>query len=111
MLVDLHQQFDILSLGEAGFQLAVVDALASNADHYWIVIIAFFTSCSNPGHKLEQLKARQISADKENDYHKFLFKELDDAGLKENEFEEAEILLKRQGHSEAIKTVLTRNTC
>src|SRR5450755_2323219 len=30
MLVDLHQQFDILSLGEAGFQLAVVDALASN---------------------------------------------------------------------------------
>ncbi len=32
MLVDLHQQFDILSLGDAGFQLAVVDALASNAN-------------------------------------------------------------------------------
>ncbi len=31
MLVDLHQQFDILSLGETGFQLAVVDALSSNA--------------------------------------------------------------------------------
>jgi DNA repair protein RecN (Recombination protein N) len=31
LLVDLHQQFDILALGEAGFQLDVVDALASNA--------------------------------------------------------------------------------
>ena len=30
LLVDLHQQFDILALGEAGFQLDVVDALASN---------------------------------------------------------------------------------
>ena len=30
LLVDLHQQFDILALGEAGFQLAVVDALAGN---------------------------------------------------------------------------------
>ena len=32
LLVDLHQQFDILSLGEADFQLAVVDALAGNAN-------------------------------------------------------------------------------
>src|SRR5664279_5083734 len=31
LLVDMHQQFDILSVGEAGFQLAVVDALAANA--------------------------------------------------------------------------------
>jgi DNA repair protein RecN (Recombination protein N) len=56
---------------------------------------------------LEQLKAKQIAADKENDYNKFLFDELEEAALKENEFEEAEILLKRQGHSEAIKSILT----
>ena len=31
LLVDLHQQFDIHSVGEAGFQLAVMDALAANA--------------------------------------------------------------------------------
>ncbi len=57
--------------------------------------------------QLEQLKSRQATADRENDYHKFLFNELEEAGLKENEFEEAEILLKRQSHSEAIKTALT----
>ena len=56
--------------------------------------------------QLETIKAKQAAADKENDYHKFLFNELEEAALKENEFEEAEILLKRQSHSEAIKTVL-----
>lgn len=106
MLVDLHQQFDILSLGDAGFQLAVVDALALNAgtlDFYH----SLFHKLQQSRMQLEQLKARQVSADKENDYHKFLFNELKEAGLKENEFEEAEILLKRQAHSEGIKTVLT----
>ncbi len=106
MLVDLHQQFDILSLGEAGFQLAVVDALALNAgtlDLYH----SLFHQLQQSRTQLGQLKARQVSADKENDYHKFLFNELEEAGLKENEFEEAEIFIKRHAHSEGIKTVLT----
>lgn len=106
MLVDLHQQFDILSLGEAGFQLAVVDALAANATllgRYH----ALYQQLQQARVQLEQLKGRQATADRENDYHKFLYNELEEAGLKENEFEEAEILLKRQSHSEAIKTVLT----
>jgi DNA repair protein RecN (Recombination protein N) len=105
MLVDLHQQFDILSLGETGFQLAVVDALASNAkllNQYHLI----FQQLQKIRRELEELKAKQVAADKENDYNKFLFSELDEASLKENEFEEAEIQLKRQSHSEAIKSVL-----
>ena len=105
MLVDLHQQFDILSLAETGFQLAVVDALASNArllNQYRLV----FQQLQKGRQELEMLKAKQAAADKENDYNKFLFDELDEASLKENEFEEAEILLKRQSHSEAIKSAL-----
>jgi DNA repair protein RecN (Recombination protein N) len=105
MLVDLHQQFDILSLGETGFQLAVVDALSSNAkllNQYHLV----FLQLQKVRQELELLKAKQIAADKENDYNKFLFIELDEASLQENEFEEAEILLKRQSHSEAIKSAL-----
>ena len=106
MLVDLHQQFDILSLGETGFQLAVVDALSSNAkllNQYRLI----FLQLQKSRQELELLKAKQIAADKENDYNKFLFNELDEASLKENEFEEAEILLKRQSHSEAIKSALS----
>jgi DNA repair protein RecN (Recombination protein N) len=106
MLVDLHQQFDVLSLGETGFQLAVVDALSSNAkllNQYRLV----FLQLQKARQELEQLKAKQVAADKENDYNRFLFNELDEASLVENEFEEADILLKRQSHSEAIKSVLT----
>jgi DNA repair protein RecN (Recombination protein N) len=106
LLVDLHQQFDILSLGEAGFQLAVVDALAANANTL-IQYHLIFHQLQNAKRQLEQLRARQATADRESDYHKFLFNELEEAGLKENEFEEAEVLLKRQSHAEAIKNVLT----
>jgi DNA repair protein RecN (Recombination protein N) len=106
MLVDLHQQFDLLTLGDAGFQLAVVDALASNANML-VQYHTVFHQLQQVRIQLEQLKAKQATADKENDYHKFLFNELDEAGLKENEFEEAEVLLKLQSHSEAIKNVLT----
>jgi DNA repair protein RecN (Recombination protein N) len=105
MLVDLHQQFDILSLGETEFQLAVVDALSLNVkllNQYRII----FLQLQRNRQELEQLKAKQILADKENDYNKFLFNELDEASLKENEFEEAEIFLKRQSHAEAIKSAL-----
>src|SRR5450631_683546 len=93
LLVDLHQQFDVLSLGEAGFQLAVVDALASNAAtlaRYQLI----FRLLRQTQRELELLKEKQATADKESDYHKFLFSELDEASLKENEFEESEILLK-----------------
>jgi DNA repair protein RecN (Recombination protein N) len=106
LLVDLHQQFDILSLSEAGFQLAVVDVLADNGQ-----LLAgykkIFRQLQDSRKDLETLKNRQATANKENDYHKFLFNELDEASLKENEFEDAEQLLKRQGQSEAIKSVLT----
>lgn len=105
LLVDLHQQFDILSLGEAEFQLAVIDALAAHSDEL-AAYRMLFHQLHQGRQQLELLKSRQATADKENDYHKFLFRELEEAGLQENEFEEAEMLLKRHNHSEAIKTVL-----
>jgi DNA repair protein RecN (Recombination protein N) len=105
LLVDLHQQFDLLSLAESEFQLAVIDALAANAltlGKYK----SLFQQLQQVQKHLELLKSRQATADKENDYRAFLFNELEEAAFKENEFEDAEILLKRQSHSEAIKSVL-----
>jgi DNA repair protein RecN (Recombination protein N) len=105
LLVDLHQQFDILSVGEAGFQLEVVDALALNESllaRYYLL----FQQLQLSRRQLEELKLKQAVADKEYDYHHFLFRELEELSLKENEIEEAEILLKKQSHAEAIKSVL-----
>jgi DNA repair protein RecN (Recombination protein N) len=106
LLVDMHQQFDILSLGQSDFQLAVVDVLASNSN-LLTQYHSLFQQLQNSKRQLEELKLRQTRADKENDYHSFLFAELDEADLKENEFEETEIFLKRLNHAEAIKKALT----
>ena len=106
LLVDMHQQFDILSLGQSDFQLAVVDVLASNSN-LLTQYRSLFQQLQNSKRQLEELKLRQARADKENDYHSFLFAELDEAELKENEFEETEVFLKRLSHAEAIKKALT----
>jgi DNA repair protein RecN (Recombination protein N) len=95
----------VLSVGDAGFQLAVVDALALNESLLGRYRVLFQQLQSSRQH-LGQLKLKQAVADKEYDYHHFLFKELEEMGLKENEIEEAEILLKKQSHAEAIKSVL-----
>jgi len=106
MLVDLHQQFDLLSLREAGFQLSVVDALAAHAtqlNQYRLV----FQQLEHTKRHLEQLKTQQAKSDKENDYHQFLFSELDEVAMKENEFENLEAQLKLKSHAESIKNVLS----
>ena len=105
LLVDLHQQFDMQLVGEAGFQLKVVDALAVNAPllgRYRLL----FQQLQLSRRQLEELKLRQAMADKEYDYHHFLFQELEEMVLKEDEIEGAEVLLKKQSHAEAIKSVL-----
>lgn len=105
LLVDLHQQFDMQSVAEASFQLKVIDALADNASLLAQYRLLFQQLQLSRRH-LEELKSKQAVADKEHDYQQFLFNELEEAGFKENEFEEAEILLKKQSHAEAIKSVL-----
>ncbi len=105
LLVDLHQQFDVQSVANAGFQLEVVDALAANAsltDHYR----SLFQQLQICRRQLEELKLQQATADKEHDYQLFLFNELEQMGLKENEIEEAELQVKKQSHAEAIQSVL-----
>jgi DNA repair protein RecN (Recombination protein N) len=106
LLVDLHQQFDMMLLGESGFQLSVLDALAMHT-----TLLREYRQAYRElrllQKELESLKNRQAKADRENDYHKFLYSELEEAHLQENEFEKAESDLKLLSHSEAIKGALT----
>ncbi|MDP4130066.1 MAG: DNA repair protein RecN, partial [Bacteroidota bacterium] len=106
LLVDLHQQFDMMLLGESGFQMSVLDALAGHADLLREYRQAF-RQLLELQKELASLKIKQAQADKESDYQKFLYTELQEAGLQENEFEKAESTLKLLSHSEAIKGVLT----
>ena len=107
LLVDLHQQFDALQLGENDFQREVVDALAGNKNiigEYRIVYIEWKTIQQ----ELDDLKNQKKQFDKEADYNRFQFTELDEAGFRENELEETDAELKILNNSEGIKSVLSK---
>ncbi len=107
MLVDLHQQFDSLSLGESDFQRNVLDAVASNQEllHQYQ---QKFHEWQREKKELERLEDQKKQFEKESDYNKFLFKELEQANFKENELEGVETELKLLNNSEGIKNSLTR---
>lgn len=107
LLVDLHQQFDTLEIGETDFQREVVDALAGNQDvlqsyqslyHQW----------QNTKKQWESLKEQQLQFNKEADYQQFQYNELEEAGFKENELEEIDAELKMLSNAEGIKTMLDK---
>jgi len=101
-LVDLHQQFDTLTLGEAAFQKNVLDALAGNAALLQS-LRDIFEKYSAAKKELEALQLQQTNANKEADYHRFLFEELETLSLKENELEQLDTELKLLSNAENIK--------
>ena len=107
LLVDLHQQFDTLQLGENDFQRQVLDALAGHTDLLYEYQLAF-SQLKTFQKEYEELKLQKQQFDKEADYNRFQFAELKDVGLKENELEEIEAELKMLNNAEGIKIVLLK---
>ncbi len=107
LLVDLHQQFDTLELTQHDFQREVLDALAGHAallDEY----TAIFRQWQQVKKELEELKARKQQFDREADYNQFQYKELEEAGFKENELENIDGELKMLSNAEGIKSTLSK---
>ncbi|RYD74913.1 MAG: DNA repair protein RecN [Sphingobacteriales bacterium] len=105
LLVDLHQQFDTLELGSESFQRQVMDALAENAKLLQ-QLREKFSQYTGAKKQLDELRHRQANANKELDYNRFLFEELDELSLKENELEELDAELKLLSNAENIKQQL-----
>ncbi|HEX7845365.1 MAG TPA: DNA repair protein RecN [Chitinophagaceae bacterium] len=107
LLVDLHQQFDTLALTQNDFQREVLDALASQSpviDEYKRA----FQQWQQAKKECEQLKEQKLQFDKEADYNQFQYKELGEAGFKENELEEIDAELKLLNNAEGIKASLDK---
>ena len=105
LLVDLHQQFDTLELGDSDFQREVLDALAGNGNllqEYATV----YNQYSKSKKELQELQQQQAAANTALDYNQFLFDELDEAKLKENELEELDAELKLLSNAENVKQQL-----
>jgi len=107
MLVDLHRQFDTLALGESDFQRKVLDALAGNTallQQYQSV----YYQWQEARRVLDELQQQKNVFTREYDYNKFLFDELEEAALKENELEQTDAELKLLSNAEGIKTTLSK---
>jgi DNA repair protein RecN (Recombination protein N) len=106
-LVDLHQQFDTLELGESDFQREVIDTLGGNAG-----LVNDYQSVFHQWQKVkkecEALKNQKQQFDKEADYNQFQYSELEEAAFKENELENIDAELKMLGNAEDIKGVLSK---
>ncbi|QEC68951.1 DNA repair protein RecN [Panacibacter ginsenosidivorans] len=107
LLVDLHQQFDTLELGDSDFQREVLDALAGNAE-----LLAeykkIYTQWQSVSKELQQLQQQKNNFNKELDYFQFLFDELNEVSLKENELEDLDAELQVLSNAEAIKSALSK---
>jgi len=105
ILVDLHQQFDTLELGEENFQREVLDALSGcskEVKQYHSRFLQF----AKLQKELQLLKEEQLQAKKEQDYKQFLLDELDQTSFKENELELIDQELNLLNNAGAISTVL-----
>jgi DNA repair protein RecN (Recombination protein N) len=106
ILVDLHQQFDTLELGEDDFQRAVLDSLSGNIE----LLPEYrneFNAYSRAKKELAALELEQQTANTTLDYNQFLFDELEEAGFKENELEEMDTEIKLLSNAESIKQQLS----
>lgn len=106
MLVDLHQQFDTLALGESDFQREVLDALAGNAallQQYQTI----YHNWQQSEKILKDLQVQKTQFTSVYDYNKFLFDELEEAAFKENELEDIDSELKLLSNAEGIKGALS----
>ncbi len=107
LLVDLHQQFDTLELGDTDFQRTVLDALANQTE----TIVAYqfiFKQWLQAKQNLAALQNQKASFTKEADYNQFLFDELNELNLQENELENLDLELKTLSNSEGIKGALNK---
>jgi DNA repair protein RecN (Recombination protein N) len=107
LLVDLHQQFDTLEIGESNFQREVLDALAGHAsllEEYQLV----FRQWQRLKKETESLKQQQLQFNKEADYNRFQFSELEEAAFTADELENIDAEIKMLTNSEGIKQALSK---
>ena len=107
-LVDLHQQFDTLTLGDSDFQRTVIDALA-NLQKEVLVYQTAYQQWKTAEKELNELTAKKEAFDKTESYNKFLLEELIALNLQENELEEIEKELKFLENAVQIKSQIDQS--
>ena len=105
-LIDIHSQHETLQLADRNFQFQIIDALANNDEN-----LSSYSQTLNKYKKLirelEQIKLAQLKSQQEYEFNSFVFNELEQADLKENEQKELEDSITKLTHVEDIKLNLS----
>ncbi len=104
-LIDIHSQHKNLLLGDAHFQLSVLDLYAQNKESLKSYK-EFYTSLKAKKKELEALRQDIADKLKEEDYLQFQYEQLSSANLEEGELEALEEEEKRLSHAQDIKQAL-----
>lgn len=104
-LVDLHQQFDTMALGDSDFQRTVIDALAATQKEL-AEYQGSFTKWKENEKKLQSLISQKEDFEKTESYKQHLHEELAALQLQENELENLDQELKFLENAVDIKSQL-----
>ncbi len=108
-MIDIHSQHQSLLVGKPEYQTEILDAFCGNAallSRY----NALYQKYRRWSVELQELKSRAADIEKEGDYLRFQFNQLDKAHLKNGEKEELEQELSLLTNAESIKSALANVT-
>jgi DNA repair protein RecN (Recombination protein N) len=107
LLVDLHQQFDTLELGNQEFQRQLVDAKAGIIQEVvdYGKIYQLFVQTQK---KIASIRSAMLKADQEKEYKSFLLKELEELNWQSGEEQKLEEELTMLSHAEQIKSSIAK---
>src|SRR5690554_6979087 len=106
-LMDIHSQHQTRELSEEKYQFEVLDILAQNED----LLLEYSKKLSEYKKNkkaLEQAQAKLSESEREQEYNLFVYNELNEANLKENEQQELETEYEKLNNTEVIKEVLSK---
>lgn len=106
MLIDVHSQHEVHTLGEADFRARFIDACAdggkAHADYRTV-----FQEWDSVRKRLALAEETAAKSHAEEDYLRFQLQELEELNLREDELSEVEGRLSELEHAEEIRTTLS----
>ena len=108
-LINIHSQFETLTLNRSDFHITVLDDFAHNQSLLQKYSEAFALYTQSKYH-LKELQDKEKNARAEQDYYKFLFEELENAKLESGEKERLEKEYTQLTHAEDIRQALYFST-
>lgn len=107
MLIDVHSQHQTLLLNQTKFQLQLIDSFAGTTQDFEKYKSEFKQLQENKK-QLEELENKERQAKKDLDYYQFLFNELNEFELNENDLKKLEEESETMENAEFIKSALSK---